>query len=108
MLDQTTPIAEVVALARRFKAEGKPVAIATGGVRWVIEKIVAQIGLEGFFPLIVTPADVKRGKPFPDMFLLAAEKMGTRPERTLVFEDAVPGFEAAQAAGMQYVAVPRP
>ena len=108
LMDTTTPIETVVAYARQFKAEGKPVSVATGGVKWVIEKILAKVGLEGFFPILITPADVQRGKPFPDMFLLAAERMGTQPARTLVFEDAVPGFEAAQAAGMQYVAVPRP
>jgi HAD superfamily hydrolase (TIGR01509 family) len=40
------------------------------------------------------------------MFLLAAQRMGVAPERCLVFEDAEPGFQAAVAAGMQYVRVP--
>jgi len=108
LMHDLTPIDEVVAYARRFKAEGKPVAVASGGLRWIVDKTLAMIGLEGFFPIIVTPEIVQRGKPFPDMFLLAAEKMGTAPARTLVFEDAQTGIEAAIAAGMQYVVVPRP
>ena len=108
MMHELTPIDEVVALARRFKAEGKPVSVASGGMRHIVEKTLEMIGLKDFFPIIVTPEDVKRGKPFPDMFLLAAEKMGTAPDRTLVFEDAATGIEAAKAAQMQYVVVPRP
>ncbi len=46
------------------------------------------------------------GKPAPDMFLLAAKKMGVPPEKCLVFEDAEPGMRAAEAAGMKYVKVP--
>jgi HAD superfamily hydrolase (TIGR01509 family) len=108
LMHEVTPIDEVVGLAVDFKEEGKPVAVASGGMRWIVDKTLAAIGLEGFFPIIVTPEDVKRGKPFPDLFLLAAERMGTKPERTLVFEDAKPGFDAAEAAGMKYVVVPRP
>jgi HAD superfamily hydrolase (TIGR01509 family) len=47
-----------------------------------------------------------RGKPAPDMFLLAAERLGVPPARCLVFEDAEPGILAARAAGMQVVHVP--
>ena len=54
----------------------------------------------------MTPADVDRGKPAPDMFLLAAEKMGVPAEKCLVFEDGQAGIEAANAAGMQSVFVP--
>ena len=56
--------------------------------------------------LVITPEDVKHGKPAPDMFLLAAERMGLPPEQCLVFEDAEPGMRAAEAAGMQWVRVP--
>jgi len=107
-MHELTPIEEVVALARSYKAAGKPVSVASGGMKPIVLKTLEMIGLKDFFPIVVTPEDVERGKPFPDMFLLAAEKMGTKPEKTLVFEDAVTGIKAAQAAGMQYAVVPHP
>ena len=54
----------------------------------------------------MTADDVEHGKPAPDMFLLAARKMGVAPERCLVFEDGEPGIQAAKAAGMKWVFVP--
>lgn len=99
------PVEPVVAFARQAKAQGKPVAVASGGDRPVVEAILAAIGLANFFPVIVTPRDVTRGKPAPDMFLLAAARLGVPPARCLVFEDAPPGIQAAQAAGMAWVLV---
>jgi HAD superfamily hydrolase (TIGR01509 family) len=66
------------------------------------------IGARDIFPdqCIITAADVEHGKPAPDMFLLAAQRMGVPPEACLVFEDGEMGFRAAAAAGMAYVKVP--
>ena len=55
---------------------------------------------------VITPEDVEHGKPAPDMFLLAAKRMGVPPQQCLVFEDAEPGMRAAEAAGMKWVRVP--
>lgn len=97
----------VVDFARRV-AVTKPVSIATGGGAEVAVPAVQAAGLSDLFEIIVTPADVApgRGKPMPDMFLEAARRMGVSPERCVVFEDAVPGIEGAQAAGMDVVIVP--
>ncbi|MBW8781238.1 MAG: HAD-IA family hydrolase [Verrucomicrobia bacterium] len=97
----------VVAFARRAAAT-HPVAIATGGTPNIALPAIKAAGLEGLFKIVVTPLDVApgRGKPAPDMFLLAAEKMGVPPAKCLVFEDAEPGIQAALAAGMQVVRVP--
>lgn len=98
-------IQPVVDFAR--KLHGKlPMSVASGGPKPVVKKTLELMHLTDLFPVVVTPEDVAHGKPAPDMFLLAAEKMGVPPERCLVFEDAGPGFEAAMAAGMQYVRVP--
>lgn len=105
-LSEILPIEPIVEIARRAKAEHIPVAVASGGIHHIVEKTLVNIGMEGFFPIIVTPADVARGKPAPDMYLLAAEKMGVKPEECLVFEDSPTGIEAARAAGMAWVLVP--
>jgi HAD superfamily hydrolase (TIGR01509 family) len=81
-------------------------SVASGGPKPVVRKTLELMHLAELFPVVVTPEDVVHGKPAPDMFLLAAQKMGVPPERCLVFEDAEPGIQAAVAAGMQFVRVP--
>ena len=106
-LDNVEHIAPVVAFARRM-ALTHPVSIATGGMPEIAVPAIKAAGLTELFKIVVTPQDVApgRGKPAPDMFLLAAEKMGVPAARCLVFEDAEPGIRAALAAGMQVVRVP--
>jgi beta-phosphoglucomutase-like phosphatase (HAD superfamily) len=70
-----------------------------------IETIFGMTGLAKFFRAVVTAEDVKNGKPAPDVFLTAAERIGATPERCVVFEDALVGIEAAHAGGMKCVAV---
>jgi HAD superfamily hydrolase (TIGR01509 family) len=99
-------IEPVVAFARKVAAD-HPVAIATGGTPDVARPALTAAGLEKLFRIVITPHDVPpgRGKPAPDMFLLAAERMGVPPGRCLVFEDAEPGIAGARAAGMSVVRV---
>jgi HAD superfamily hydrolase (TIGR01509 family) len=107
-MDAVRVIEPVAAIARRVAAEGFPVAIVTGGTPDVAEPALRAAGLKSLFSLVITPLDVPpgRGKPAPDMFLLAAQRMGLEPKDCLVFEDAEPGLAAARAAGMQVVHVP--
>jgi HAD superfamily hydrolase (TIGR01509 family) len=72
-----------------------------------VERSLKVTGLAAFFPVVVTADDVgpTRGKPAPDMFLLAAKRMGVPADRCLVFEDAEPGMRAAESAGMPWVRV---
>ena len=98
---------EVVEYAR--SQYGKvPMAVATGGTRMVAEKTLQAAGLTELFDDVVTADDVKRGKPDPEVFLQAAERIGVAPEKCVAFEDAPAGIMAAQAAGMEVVAVPAP
>ena len=87
-------------------AKGFPVSIASGGMRHVVRKLLEVTGLSEMFPIIATPKNVADGKPSPDLFLLAAARMGVPARECLVFEDAEPGRQAAIAAGMDYVMVP--
>lgn len=107
LLDAVDHIEPVVAFARKVAAT-HPVAIATGGMPEIALPALKAAGLLELFPIVVTPKDVGpgRGKPAPDMFLLAAEKMGVPAAECLVFEDAEPGVQAALAAGMKVVRVP--
>lgn len=107
LIPEVTLIKPVVEFARRESGR-KPLAIATGGTPDIALPALESAGLRSYFPIVVTPLDVPpgRGKPAPDMFLLAASKMGVDPKRCLVFEDAEPGIQGALAAGMQVVRVP--
>jgi HAD superfamily hydrolase (TIGR01509 family) len=107
-LHEVRPIEPVVRFAREVAGAGRPVAVASGGFRHIVEKTLELVEIRGLFEIIMTPADVERGKPAPDMFLKAAELMGVRPECCLVFEDGGAGIEAARAAGMPVVVVPGP
>ena len=102
------PIEAVVAFARACKESGAAISVASGGSRVDVLETLRVIGLEGFFPVVTTADDVTRSKPAPDLFLLAAEKMGLAPADCLVIEDSQLGVEAARAAGMDSVLVPHP
>lgn len=106
MQGEATLIEPVVAFARQVSA-ARPLAVATGGTRDIATSSLVLTGLASLFPVVVTANDVRHGKPAPDTFLLAAERMGVPPDRCLVFEDAEPGIAGAKAAGMQWVRVPR-
>lgn len=106
-LSEVTLIDDVVEYARSWRGK-VPMAIATGGSRLVAEKTLQILGLSDLFDEVVTADDVQVGKPNPEVFLLAAERIGVAPTKCVAFEDAAPGIEAAQLAGMQVVAVPAP
>lgn len=80
-------------------------AVASGGIRPIIDRQLAQMGITDWFDAIVTSEDTELHKPEPDAFLLAAKLLGVDPTRCLVFEDSPLGFAAAEAAGMQFVDV---
>ena len=84
-----------------------PQAIASSAPRANVEAILETLGLGKYFRAVVTAADVKRGKPEPDVFLAAAERLGVEAARCIVVEDAAPGVEAARRAGMRSVGVSR-
>jgi beta-phosphoglucomutase family hydrolase len=82
-----------------------PMAVATGTPRANLERILAATGLARYFRATVCAEDVERHKPYPDTFLLAAERLRVPARRCLVFEDTLTGFAAATAAGMDCVPV---
>ncbi|MFH8465959.1 HAD family hydrolase [Streptomyces sp. NPDC017991] len=80
-------------------------AVASGGGDEVVRAGLAATGLEPLFDTIVTRRDAVHGKPAPDLFLTAAERLGVAPSRCLVVEDADEGHAAARAAGMDAIDV---
>ena len=97
-------------IVRRIEEhQGKlPFAIVSGSPRHSIETTLQHLGLRDRFALLVGAEDYTHGKPHPEPFLTAAERIGVAPEKCLVFEDAEAGITSAQAAGMQWVRVARP
>jgi HAD superfamily hydrolase (TIGR01509 family) len=96
-------VAEVIADAR---AAGLKTAVASSSAEEWVGPFLRQHGLSSQFDAICTRDDVKQVKPAPDLFLLAAERMGVAPARCVVFEDSPNGLRAAHAAGMWAIAVP--
>jgi HAD superfamily hydrolase (TIGR01509 family) len=83
-----------------------PCAVATSARRATAEANLASAGLRHRLASVVGRDDVARGKPHPDVFLLAAERLGVAPERCLAVEDSSHGVRAAHAAGMHVAMVP--
>ena len=82
-----------------------PSAVATSGSRSRVEQTLENLNLGKRFRAVVTGNDVERGKPDPDLFLLAAQALQIDPSRILVCEDAVAGVLAAKTAGMKCVGI---
>jgi beta-phosphoglucomutase family hydrolase len=90
---------------QRLAEAGVPCVIGSSTHRLNIEFTLPVIGLRDFFSDMVTAENVSHGKPDPEVFLLAAQRIGVPPERCVVFEDALAGIEAARRGGMKVVAV---
>ena len=98
-------ISGAVAAVRRIAAD-RPVAIASSAHRAVIDAALRTTGLDDVFRVVVSSDEVEHGKPAPDVYLLAAERLGADPVTCLVVEDSLNGVKAAKAAGMTVVLVP--
>ncbi|MGD9116643.1 MAG: HAD family phosphatase [Dehalococcoidia bacterium] len=102
---QVKPLPGVPGLLGQLHDKGIKMAIASSTVLDNIRLIVASLDIEKYFDAVVTGHDVTRGKPHPQVFLKAAQRLETPPRNCLVFEDAVAGVQAAKRAGMRCVAV---
>jgi len=97
----TTPVREAV----RYAAGRVPVAIVSGAFRAEIEPVVAAAGLSGDLTTIVAADDVEHGKPHPEGYELAVERLAVAAARTVAFEDTEAGVASAKDAGLYCIAV---
>jgi len=91
---------------KHCKEKGLKMAVASSADRIKIAINLCEIGLEDtLFDAVISGEDVERKKPFPDIYLLAAKRIGVKPEACLVVEDAISGITAGKAAGAKCLAL---
>jgi beta-phosphoglucomutase len=95
----------VTSLLRELSEAGYPQAIGSSAPRENLDLILQLTGTAHFFSALVSAEDTERGKPDPQVFLVAADRLGVPPPRCLVMEDAPAGVQAAKAGGMKCIAV---
>jgi len=86
--------------ARNFK-----LAVGSSGPPENVDLLLSTLNIKDYFDVIITAAEVKNGKPAPDVFLIAAEKLNIKVDNCLVIEDAPVGITAARKAGMKVIAL---
>jgi len=99
------PLPGAVELLQSLKQNGVKMALASSTPIENIRLITGSLGIANCFQAIVTGHEVTEGKPSPQVFLMAAQRLGVEPENCVVIEDAVAGVTAAKRAGMHCVAV---
>lgn len=99
------PVPGARAFVEELARQRVPRAVATSASNGEAERVLEAIGVRRNFDVIVTSEDVMRGKPDPEVYLLAARRLGERPDACLVFEDSIVGVRAARRAGMRAIGV---
>ena len=105
LLPQVKPIQPVIDFMLS-KSGRYPLAVGSGGYKAIVLNTLEALGIREHFKAVVTYEDVTHPKPAPDTYLLAAQLLGVKPARCLVFEDTPLGLQCARNAGMQCVLVP--
>ncbi len=103
---RVTPMSGARELLVELQARGVPRALATSGERRYVNIVLRELALEGAFDACVVAEDVTEGKPAPEVYLRAAQRLSRPPARCVVLEDAPTGIAAAKAAGCRCIAVP--
>jgi HAD superfamily hydrolase (TIGR01509 family) len=94
------------ALLERLREKGLRAAVASSSYEGRVETLLRKSGLSDAFDAIVHGGDVAKGKPAPDIFLVAASRLGRDPGECLALEDSENGVRAAAAAGMPVIMIP--
>ena len=105
--DGISPLPGVADWLRRLRQQGWLQAVASAAPRANIDAVLEALSATDIFQAIVSAEDVHRGKPDPEVYLVAASRVGVPPERCIVVEDAVACIEGARRAGMRSIGVSR-
>jgi HAD superfamily hydrolase (TIGR01509 family) len=104
--DNVSPRKGLISLVKRLHTAGIKMAIASSSSPKNIQTVLTGLGLNDYFDIAISGESVRRGKPYPDVFLKAAEKLGLPARSCAVLEDAESGVEAAHQARMKVIAIP--
>ena len=97
---------DIVRLFNKIIDQNVKIGLASSSPCRVVEYVVQKIGLDTYFSTIVNGDSVNKGKPHPDIYLLAADNLGTSTSHCIAIEDSVNGVKSAKNAGMYCIAVP--
>jgi len=107
-VEQIPIMTGLIDLLKKLQARKYPMAVASSSTPEIIDLILKKTNLKKYFQVILSAEEAGKSKPEPDVFLLAAEKLGINPANCLVVEDSPNGIKAAKAAGMLCVAYEGP
>ena len=99
------PLPGLIPLLKSLRGEGIRTAIASAAPKINVDFVLDKIGCRKYFDLVLDVSRSLKGKPDPGIYLAAARMLGVPPDRCLVFEDSLPGVQAAGAAGMTVIGV---
>ena len=99
------PLPGLVPFLALLKEQGIKIVLGSAGAKEIVDFNLKELGIAGYFDHLVWSEMVSKGKPDPEVYLLAADLAGADPEDCVVFEDAKAGVEAATAAGMRCIGV---
>jgi len=102
-MDKKEILPDVTKVLDYIKDKGIPMALGSASKNAV--SILEKVALMPYFDAIVDGTQVTKAKPDPEVFLIAAKKIGAKPENCVVFEDALAGIEAANIAGMESIGI---
>ncbi len=105
-MDATEILPGVIPVLDYLKDQGIPMALGSASKN--AKRILEKVGLTAYFMSIVDGHSVSKAKPDPEVFLIAAGELGAEPHHCVVFEDALAGIEAANAAGMTSIGIGHP
>jgi HAD superfamily hydrolase (TIGR01509 family) len=103
--EQLQPFPGVMALVARLRRHGYRLGLASSGSQPKVAFGMQALSINGIFEAIITGDDVMQSKPHPEIYLLAARRLGAEPAACVAIEDAPAWVQAAKAAGMRCIAV---